>query len=155
MSFAIRRAALSDVPALVTLMTAFYAESGFPLPAAPAARAFETIIGDSRLGAVWLAESETTPIGHAVLTVSFSMEYGGLRAFVDDLYVAPSARGQGVGGALLRALRTACMAGGVRAMHVEVGPENETARRLYARADYVDSGHLLLTHPLATPVHAG
>jgi hypothetical protein len=27
------------------------------------------------------------------------------------------------------------------------------ARRLYARADYVESGHLLLNLPLAPPVH--
>jgi predicted GNAT family acetyltransferase len=43
---------------------------------------------------------------------------------------------------------------GVRALHVEVGPDNLVARRLYARAGYADSGHLLLTLPLAKPVHA-
>jgi GNAT superfamily N-acetyltransferase len=82
------------------------------------------------------------------------MEYGGLRGFIDDLYVRPAARGQGAGAGLLTAAREAAAAWGVRALHVEVGPDNQVARRLYARAGYTDSGHLLLSLPLAAPVHA-
>ena len=154
MALQIRPANLRDVPALVALMTSFYAEADFPLPAAPAARAFEALLTDPRLGGAWLAEREGTPVGHAVLTACFSMEYGGLRAFIDDLYVRPEARGRGVGAALLAAARDSAMTRGVRALHVEVGVENATARRLYSRAGYSDSGHLHLTLPLAPPVHA-
>jgi ribosomal protein S18 acetylase RimI-like enzyme len=81
------------------------------------------------------------------------MEYGGLRGFIDDLYVQPAARGRGAGAALLAAARSGAVERDVRALHVEVGPENEMARRLYARAGYVDSGHLFLSLPLAAPVH--
>ena len=154
MNPAIRPATANDVPALVALMTAFYAEADYPLPAGPAARAFHTLLADHRLGGIWLAEVDGAAVGHAVLTLSFSMEYGGLRGFVDDLYVSPAVRGRGVGLALLGAVRSACAERGVRALHVEVGPENATARRLYARAGYAESGHLLLTLPLAPPVHA-
>lgn len=154
MAIEIRPATRDDVPALVALMTAFYAESGFPLPAGPATRAFEALLADPRLGGAWLAESGGVAVGHAVLTLCFSMEYGGLRGFVDDLYVRPEARGQGAAAALLAAVRAAAAECGVRALHVEVGPENDTARRLYERAGFADSGHLLLTLPLAPPVHA-
>lgn len=150
----IRPATDADTPALVALMTSFYAEADFPLPAGPAARAFQHLLADPRLGGVWLAEAAGEAIGHAVLTVCFSMEYGGLRGFLDDLYVLPAARGRGTGAALLAAVRTEAAARGVRALHVEVGPENATARRLYMRAGYADSGHLFLTLPLAAPVHA-
>jgi ribosomal protein S18 acetylase RimI-like enzyme len=154
MTLLIRSATAADIPALMALMTSFYAEADFPLPAAPATRAFETLVADPRLGGVLLATEGGEAVGHAVLTLSFSMEYGGLRAFVDDLYVSPAARARGVGYALLCAVRSECAARGVRALHVEVGPENGQARRLYARAGYVDSGHLLLSLPLASPVHA-
>lgn len=150
----IHPASMTDVPALVALMTAFYDEADYPLPAGPAARAFASLLADARLGGAWLAELAGEAVGHAVLTLCFSMEYGGLRGFVDDLYVSPAARGHGVGAALLGAVQDACVTRGVRALHVEVGPANETARRLYARAGYLDSGHLLLTLPLAPPVHA-
>ncbi|HEX6048253.1 MAG TPA: GNAT family N-acetyltransferase, partial [Gemmatimonadaceae bacterium] len=105
-----------------------------PLPVGPATRAFETLLADPRLGSVWIAEDGDAAVGHAVLTLCFSMEYGGLRGFIDDLYVRPEARGRGAAAALLAAVRAAAVARGVRALHVEVGPDNHTARRLYARA---------------------
>ena len=153
MTVQIRPATEADIPTLVALMTAFYAESDFPLPVGPATRSFEALLADPRLGGVWVAEEGDAAIGHAVLTLCFSMEYGGLRGFIDDLYVRPEARGHGAGAALLAAVRTAAVARGVRALHVEVGPDNFTARRLYARAGYAESGHLFLSLPLAAPVH--
>ena len=149
----IRVATKRDIPALVALMSSFYAESNFPLPVGPATAAFAALLADSRLGGAWLAELDGVPVGHVVLTICFSMEYGGLRGFIDDLYVQPSARGHGTGAALLAAARAAAVEQGLRALHVEVGPENEVARRLYARAGYVESGHLFLSLPIGTPVH--
>jgi ribosomal protein S18 acetylase RimI-like enzyme len=149
----VRPATPEDVPTLVALMSAFYAESDYPLPAASATRAFSALLADDRLGGAWLAEFDGVAVGHVVLTVSFSMEYGGLRGFVDDLYVRPEARRRGVGAALLAAVRASCAARGVRAMLVEVGPDNTGARSLYERAGYADSGHLLLGLALAEPVH--
>jgi GNAT superfamily N-acetyltransferase len=154
MTFKVRLAARSDVPTLVALMQAFYAEANFSLSSGPAAGAFEMLLAEPRLGGAWLAVEDGESVGHAVLTVCFSMEYGGLRGFVDDLYVRPEARGRGAGMSLLAAVRTAADARGVRALHVEVGPDNAIARRLYARAGYADSGHIFMSLPLAAPVHA-
>ena len=155
MTIAVRPAGRADISTLVSLMQAFYAEADFPLPAGPAADAFESLLADPRLGGVWVAIDDDEPIGHTVLTVCFSMEYGGLRGFVDDLYVRPSARGRGAGAGLLAALQADAVTRGVRALHVEVGPDNAIARRLYARAGYADSGHVFLSLPLDTPVHVG
>jgi len=153
MSLQIRPAHIGDVPTLVALMQAFYAEAGFSLSHGPAARAFETLLADPRLGGVWVAEEAGVAVGHLAMTVCFSMEYGGSRGFIDDLYVRPSMRGRGVGRDLLAAARANAVARGIRALHVEVGPDNQIARGLYARAGYADTGHLLLSLPLDTPVH--
>ena len=154
MAHVIRPATQADIPALVALMTAFYAEASFPLPGAPATRAFQALLADARLGGVWLAELNGEPIGHVVLTLCFSMEYGGLRGFIDDLYVQAAVRRSGVGVALVAAAHAAAIERGVRALHVEVGPENDAARRLYTQAGFRESGHLFLSLPLAAPVHA-
>ena len=154
MTIQIRAAGVADAQTLVALMQSFYAESDFPLDAAPAARTFETLFADSRLGGVWLAEDGAEAVGHLVLTVCFSMEYGGLRGFIDDLYVHPSARGRGAAAGLLVAAQAEATRRGVRALLVETGHDNHVARRVYARAGYVDSGRLLLSLPLAAPVHA-
>ena len=149
----VRLAQPEDIPRLVALMGEFYAESGYPLPVEAATRAFATLLGDPRLGRVWLVEADGEPAGHAVLTVSFSMEYGGLRGFVDDLFVRPAFRGRGLASAALAELRRAAEEVGVRALLVEVGPDNDTAQRVYRRLGLEDSGHVLMSLPLAAPVH--
>jgi GNAT superfamily N-acetyltransferase len=149
----VRVAQLADVPRLVALMSEFYAEAGYSLPTGPAARTFTQLLGDARLGRVWIAEWGGQPAGYVVLTVCFSMEYGGLHGFVDDLFVRSPFRGRGLAGAALGAVREACAELGVRALHVEVGPTNDAARRVYERSGFEASGRLLLTLPLAPPVH--
>ena len=149
----VRSATRDDVPLLIELMTEFYAESNFPLPVVNARRAFERLLSDPRLGGVWIATTDEGAAGYVVLTVGFGMEYGGLRGFIDDLFVRPSARGRGVASALLTAMTEECVARAVLLLNVEVGPDNDVARRVYARAGLADSGRLLLSRALAAPLH--
>jgi len=149
----VRSATPDDIPTLIELMAEFYAESNFPLPVANARRAFESLLSDPRFGGIWIATTDDGAAGYVVLTVSFGMEFGGLRGFIDDLFVRPPARGRGVAGALLTAMTGDCAVRGVRSLNVEVGPDNDVARRVYARAGLVDSGRLLLSRALAAPLH--
>jgi GNAT superfamily N-acetyltransferase len=149
----LRTATAGDIPRLVSLMAEFYAESDYPLPAEAGTRTFADLIGDERLGRVWLLEAQGQPAGYVVLTVGFSMEYGGLRGFVDDLFVRPASRGRGLATLALAEVRRAAEAMGVRALLVEVGPADDRARRVYARSGFTDSGRALLTQQIADPVH--
>ncbi len=153
MNCEITTASPADIPALVGLMRDFYAEAAFPLPEAAATRTFAALIGDPRLGQVWLMRYEGQPAGFVVLTVAFSMEYGGLRGFVDDFFVAPAFRRHGLGAAALAAVREECEKRGVRALLVETSQDNERAVSVYSRAGFADTGHMLMTLPLADPVH--
>ena len=51
----------------------------------------------------WLlrAKAEGPIIGYVLLTLGFSIEYGGRDAFIDELYVMSDARSQGIGAAAL------------------------------------------------------
>jgi ribosomal protein S18 acetylase RimI-like enzyme len=149
----VRPAQQSDVPALVALMRAFYEESAYPLPEAQAAATFSRLIDAPQLGSVWVIESAGHAAGFVVLTVAFSMEYGGLRGFVDDLFVAPRFRRSGLAAAALDAVKRACVARGVRALLVETSASNAPALRVYRRAGFDDSGRLLMTLPLAPATH--
>ena len=149
----VRQATPDDVATLVALMAEFYAESGYPLPADAAAATFTALLADPRLGRIWLLEADDAPAGYVVLTVAFSMEYGGLRGFVDDLFVRPAARGRGLAAQALVALRRMADEMGVRALLVETGADNDVAQRVYARAGFRPSGRELLTCELASPVH--
>ena len=153
--FRIQPATLDDIPALIRLMAEFYAESGYPLPEANARAAFTTLISTSHLGGVWLAWEGDEPVGHIVLTVSFSMEYGAPRGFIDDLFVSPAARGRGIAGALIEAVVAAAPVRNVRALLVEVGSVNDAGHRAYDKAGFADTGHRLLSRQLGAPLHAG
>ena len=149
----VRRATAADVPVLVDLMREFYAEAGFSLPAAQAARTFDRLLTTPDLGAVWLMLSEGVPAGFVVLTVAFSMEYGALRGFVDDLFVAPRFRQSGLATEALAAVKRSCAERDVRALLVETSSTNEPAMRTYRRAGFQENGRLLLSMPLACAVH--
>ena len=131
MTTAIRKATLEDIPALVDMMREFYAESDYPLDRDWAARSFHALLRDDALGAAWIVTLDSEPAGYVVLTVRFSMEYGGLDAFIDDLFVRTEFRRRGLGRALLKSLFEECVRRRVLAVHVEVGQDNDAAKALY------------------------
>ena len=132
MNATIRRATAEDIPALVVLMDEFYAEAGFPLDRAWAGATFSALLAAPARGAAWIIFHGNEPGGYIVLTVRFSVEHGGLDAFIDELFVRSSHRRRGVGHVALGALFGECKRRGVLAVHVEVGRDNHAAHALYA-----------------------
>jgi ribosomal protein S18 acetylase RimI-like enzyme len=158
-----RKASPQDIPRLVELMVEFYAEAGYPLNRQRAAEAFTALVDDTRLGQVWLIEAgsgtgnETRreSVGYLVVTLGFSMEYGGRDAFVDDLFIKAAFRGRGLGTAALAEARDYCLHQGVRAVHLEVARNNAPAQAVYRRAGFAGTDRQLLTLKLADPTHVG
>jgi GNAT superfamily N-acetyltransferase len=135
-------------------MAEVYAEAGYELHQARAAEAFEAIIADERLGYVWIIDAEQQDVGHIVITLRYAMEYGGLIACLDDLYVKPDWRNRGLSAGALVEVRNFCESAGIRAMTVEVGHNNGPAQTVYRRVGFVEAaGRQLLALPLAAPTH--
>jgi len=151
MAVAVRVATVEDIGPLVVLMGEFYAEAGYPLDAWWATSSFATLLSKPDWGRAWLADLNGQPVGHAVLSVRYTMEHGGLGGHVDDLFVRPSFRRQGVARALLDELFEDCRARGCRSVHVEVGSANVAALRVYAEFGLVphQDGGLLLAGVLS------
>jgi ribosomal protein S18 acetylase RimI-like enzyme len=131
MRMTIERAGEADIPALVELMSQFYSESSYALDRDWAGASFAQLLREEARGAIWIARRGTEPAGHVVLALRHSMEFGGLAGVIDDLFVRPQFRRQGVGSALISALLDACRKLQVAAVHVEVGPSNVAASALY------------------------
>jgi ribosomal protein S18 acetylase RimI-like enzyme len=127
----IERARSSDISTLVELMSQFYAESSYVLDRPWATASFKLLLGDETRGTAWIARRGTDPAGYVVLALRHSMEFGALAGVIDDLFVRPQFRHQGVGSALLSALFDECRALNVAAVHVEVAPDNVAASGLY------------------------
>jgi len=144
----IRLATVADLGALLALMQAFYDESDYPLDGAQARAAFEHLLAGEDRGRVWIAERDGEAVGYAVLTLGFAMEFYGRDGFLDDLYLAPAARGQGLGAALMDAVEREARALGARALHLEVGRDDHRAQALYAARGFRDTDRQLLTKRL-------
>jgi ribosomal protein S18 acetylase RimI-like enzyme len=149
-----RKASLTDVPQLVTMMAEFYSDSPYTLNPRRATDAFTALLADERLGHVWLIESNPRDVGYVVVTLCHSMNFGGMVAVVDDFFIQPAFRGAGLGKAAMAEVRSYYASHGVRAIHVETGRDNAAALAVYRRAGFVDTGLAHLTLGLAEPTHA-
>lgn len=151
-----RKASPADTPSLVELMAEFYAEAGFLLNRPHATAAFTALLADDRLGQVWLLETARgEPAGYLVLTWCYSMEYGGLKAVLDDFFVRPAYRNAGLGTAALTEARAFCEGQKIRAVTVEVDSANDPAWMVYRRIGFVPTpDRQLLTLALAPPTHS-
>ena len=126
----IRSATPADVPALCALMRQYYAHDHLEFNEARATTALQTLLHKAR-GSAWLLSNDQADIGYAVIVWSYSLEYGGLEAVLDELYLAPAARDAGA--VVLR---------------LETERDNESARAFYARLGFETLDRVLLMQTL-------
>lgn len=97
------------------------------------------------LGQAWIFFDGEIPVGYIVLTLGYSFEYKGRDAFIDELYVQPEYRRQGIGKRAMQFVEERARELGVNALHLEVDQGNEPAAELYRRTGYEDHSRFLLT----------
>jgi GNAT superfamily N-acetyltransferase len=114
----VRRATIADVQLLVGLMKNLYSEAGFAVDEKDATASFSNLLSRASLGSAWIAFMQGKAIGHAVMTVRYTMEHGGLSGYVDDLFVEKEYRRQGAGTQLLLHLQDECLARHCKALIV-------------------------------------
>ena len=88
-----------------------------------------------------------------MVTLCYSMEYGGTNAFVDDLFVRKPFRSAGLGTRAVTDVRAFCAKRGVRAIHVETGRDNAAAQAVYRRVGFAPTDRQILTLRLANATH--
>lgn len=94
-------------------------------------------LGGHKKGTEGGPDSETNIVGFVMFRVrSDRYETDRERGLVENLYVAPDWRGQGVGSELLAAAERRLRERGVEAISLEAMAANEAARRFYRRHGY-------------------
>ena len=138
-----RTATPADIPVLCALMRQYYAHDHFEFDPARATNALHTLLRDAR-GAAWLLSVDNADIGYAVIVWSYSLEYGGLEAVLDELYLAPAARGSGLGRALMQHVTQAARDAGAVVLRLEAELNNDHARAFYTRMGFETLDRVLL-----------
>ncbi|KII19304.1 N-acetyltransferase [Phaeobacter sp. S60] len=136
MSAALHLARPEDLDRVLDLVAAFHAEMGIPSDDTLRRAAIEPLLEGLPYGAVYLIGPARAPVGYIVVTFSWSVEFGGMDGFVDELFIRPPVRGRGIATEVLFALPRTLAEAGIKALHLEVDKTDETARNLYARARF-------------------
>ena len=145
MSLKIIPAEATNIEMLVVFMRDFYEHEALRFDEQDARRALQQILANPLFGRVFLLEYDDQKVGYTVMTFGFSLEFHGRDAFVDELYVVASQRGQGIGKQTLEFLADVCRGEGIAALHLEVERANTIAQELYRRQGFKDHDRYLLT----------
>jgi ribosomal protein S18 acetylase RimI-like enzyme len=115
--------------------------------------ALRKFLGSPEMGRAWVFFEAETPAGYIVLTFGYSFEYHGRDSFIDELYIEPQYRRQGIGRRAMQFVEERARELGVNAIHLEVDHGNDPAAELYRRAGYDDHSRFLMTKWLKSGKH--
>lgn len=142
-------ATLDDLERLLPLVAAFHDEEGVLQDDATRRAALSPLLKGSPHGCVYLAGPTRAPIGYVIITFGWSVEFGGMDGFVDEIYIRPGVRGRGIGTEILMTLPKTLASAGMKAIHLEVDRSNETARRVYEKQHFEPrENYMLMTRKL-------
>ncbi len=136
MSAALRLAHPEDMDRLMGLVTAFHTEEGIAQDADQTRNALAPLLEGIPHGCVYLIGPGRAPLGYIILTFGWSVEFGGMDGFVDEIYIRPAVRGRGIASEVLLDLPKALAGAGLTALHLEVDRTNESAQKLYLRTGF-------------------
>jgi len=136
----VRAAREDEIEELLPLMRAYCDFYDFDPPDDGLRGMLVTLISDPREGAVFVAsDREGAAVGVATMDWRWSASRGGRVGHLEDLFVAPEARGAGIAEALIGACAQRCRDQGMSAMDWLTLPGNGRARSVYERVGAVGS----------------
>ncbi|MDQ2708961.1 MAG: GNAT family N-acetyltransferase [Actinomycetota bacterium] len=134
-----------DIDAVLRLLGILFAQERDFAPHETRQRAaLERLLAEPSLGVVLVARRDGRVIGSVTLLRSISTALGAEVAWLEDLVVQPTDRGNGTGHALLNACATFAAAQGWQRISLLTDHDNRGAQRLYARHGYTHSEMVVL-----------
>lgn len=135
-----RLASPADLPALVDLLCVLFAQEAEFVPDREAqARGLSAILDSPATGAILVAEEAGAVRGMVSLLWTVSTALGARAGLLEDMVVAPAARGRGTGGLLLEAAIRHARDSGCRRLTLLTDADNTAAQRFYRRHGFVGS----------------
>ncbi len=150
MKISFRCANTSDIEILIEFIRECHKLEHLPFDGSIVHTLLANLLNNESLGGVWLIQDETVAIGYIILTFGYSLEFLGRDAFIDELYIRESHRGQGIGTKAIQFIQEICPSLGIQALHLEVDRTNTAAQALYRKVGFEDHDRYLMTKWIAT-----
>jgi ribosomal protein S18 acetylase RimI-like enzyme len=132
----VRRGGASDAATIARLLHDFNTEYDEPTPGVE--RLTEIVTAMLGRGEMTVLLAGEGPDGVAVLRFRTAIWTGGPEAHLQELYVVPARRGQGVGRALLEATMSAAREAGATGIDLNTGETDTAARALYESCGFTN-----------------
>ena len=148
----VRRARRAELPTLLDLATAFYAEDGFTTPVSELHDNLLVLLDSDSARVAVVCDPEDEIVGLAITTLGFGLEHGCV-AELEDLFVRVTNRRSGFAGALIDDSAEWAASHRCRTLELVVAPNGNGVGHLlgyYARRGFVDEGRRLLSRKLGS-----
>jgi GNAT superfamily N-acetyltransferase len=127
----VRLATAADADEVARLLHDFNSEFDTPSPGpALLAERLRVLLAGTETFAILAG---TPSVALALVTLRPNVWYAGRVALLDELYVVPELRSQGIGSAIIDELKSTCRARGVELIEINVDEGDVDAQRFYAR----------------------
>ena len=127
----LRPARPSDLNQLLTWVADYHAFDGIQSDHAHRLRAISPLLYGSPHGDIHIITQHDVDVGYVIFCYGWSVEFGGAEAILDELYLCPTMRGQGLGTIALRDRINALKVEGIILITLEVDHNNLAAQSLY------------------------
>ena len=126
-----------DKAAVLDMMTVFYASPAVlhKSPREILEKDIDDCLGDCPFVEGIVIEVDGEIAGYAMTSMGYSTEYGGISVMLEDLYIRPQYRGQGIGSAFLLHLQESLRGRAVR-LRLEAEPSNTRAIEVYKKCGF-------------------
>jgi len=128
----------ADADIVMGMMHDFYAIDNYAFDKAVSKELFLEFVANKGLGQGWVIELDGKHVGYAILTFVFNFEYKGHIAFLDELFIIESARGEGLGNQTLDFVIAQAKELSLKVLYLEIENHNETARKLYLSKNFIN-----------------
>ncbi|MCG9886836.1 MAG: GNAT family N-acetyltransferase [Cyanobacteria bacterium] len=149
-------AAKRDRGPLLQFIAQLYDHETIPFDGDRVGDSLDHLLQSPHWGSVFLlqrpADNPADPpitVGYSIVAYLYSLEFGGRVALIDELWIDPNWRGQGLGRQALERIEQDCRDRAIVALRLEVGRTNQTARALYQRMGFQDLDRDFWTKPLS------
>ncbi|WP_238987420.1 GNAT family N-acetyltransferase [Roseovarius dicentrarchi] len=125
-----------DLDTILPLIAAFHSEAGVMQDDDALRAAVAPLLDGSPHGAIYMAGPVRAPIGYAVISFGWSLQFGGLEGKLAEIYIRPGVRGRGIASDILSTLPRALAGAGLRVLHLETARDDARPRAFYERMHF-------------------
>lgn len=131
----------SSIDKLLNLVEELFDYEALPQKVEQTQQAMHQLLNSPELGQAWFIEADEAGqkmlVGHIIISYSFSLEHGGRIGLIDQFYLKPEWRQQGIGTQLLPQIEHHLSKNGVKALSLEVNIGNAGARSFYEKQGFI------------------